>query len=235
MLSFRQTYPRCGLAFLRLFDSNLLRGKSQHASLHLGQRRSQGPLRGRGGAPGTFRIRASQAPGRTAARRRRRRVARQSAQPGRRDARVTVRLVPDDSLLLRERAAARGMPAHRTFLPGRSHLRSLAPLPDRELEALRSAVMQLAAIGRNLNAMTRSALAGGTAAGPTQEHLRLMLRVSEGNARPRQRDHSRNVVGWEAGYARRLIDLDKRSAPSRYRQLRATRTWRPVVTRRSWS
>jgi hypothetical protein len=28
-----------------------------------------------------------------------------------RDARVTVRLVPDDSLLLRERAAARGMPA----------------------------------------------------------------------------------------------------------------------------
>jgi hypothetical protein len=120
-----------------------------------------------------------------------------------RDARVTVRLVPDDSLLLRERAAARGMPAASyvsTLV--RSHLRSLAPLPDRELEALRSAVTQLAAIGRNLNAMARTALAGGTAAGPTQEHLRLMLRVSEA-----MRDHVRelihtNVVSWEAGHAK---------------------------------
>jgi predicted DNA binding CopG/RHH family protein len=123
--------------------------------------------------------------------------------PVARDARMTVRLVPDDSLLLRERAAARGMPAASyvsTLV--RSHLRSLAPLPDRELEALRSAVTQLAAIGRNLNAMTRTALAGGTAAGPTQEHLRLMLRVSEA-----MRDHVKglihaNVVSWEAGYAK---------------------------------
>lgn len=120
-----------------------------------------------------------------------------------RDARVTVRLVPDDRFLLRERASARGMPAASyvsTLL--RSHLRSLAPLPDRELEALRSAVMQLAAIGRNLNAMARTALAGGTAAGPTQEHLRLMLRVCEA-----MRDHVKelihtNVVSWEAGHAK---------------------------------
>jgi hypothetical protein len=125
--------------------------------------------------------------------------------PVARDARVTVRLVPDDSLLLRERAAARGMPAASyvsTLV--RSHLRSLAPLPDRELEALRSAVTQLAAIGRNLNAMARTALAGGTVAGPTQEHLRLMLRVSEA-----MRDHVKglihaNVVSWEAGYAKTL-------------------------------
>jgi mobilization protein NikA len=125
--------------------------------------------------------------------------------PVARDARVSVRLVPDDRLLLRERAAARGMPAASyvsTLV--RSHLRSLAPLPDRELEALRSAVTQLAAIGRNLNAMARTALAGGTAAGPTQEHLRLMLRVSEA-----MRDHVKglihaNVVSWEAGYAKTL-------------------------------
>ena len=125
--------------------------------------------------------------------------------PVARDARLTVRLVPDDRLLLRARAAARGMPAASyvsTLV--RSHLRSLAPLPDRELEALRSAVTQLAAIGRNLNAMARTALAGGTAAGPTQEHLRLMLRVSEA-----MRDHVKglmhaNVVSWEAGYAKTL-------------------------------
>jgi predicted DNA binding CopG/RHH family protein len=120
-----------------------------------------------------------------------------------RDARVTVRLVPDDSLLLRQRAAARGMPAASyvsTLV--RSHLRSLAPLPDRELEALRSAVTQLAAIGRNLNAMARTALAGGTTAGPSQEHLRLMLRLCEG-----MRDHVKglihaNIVSWEAGHAK---------------------------------
>jgi hypothetical protein len=124
--------------------------------------------------------------------------------PVARDARVTVRLVPDDSLLLRERAAARGMPAASyvsTLV--RSHLRSLAPLPDRELEALRSAVTQLAAIGRNLNAMTRTAWAGGTVAGPSQEHLRLMLRLCEG-----MRDHVKglihaNIVSWEAGHAKR--------------------------------
>ena len=123
--------------------------------------------------------------------------------PVTRDARVTVRLIPNDSLLLRERAAARGMPAASyvsTLV--RSHLRSLAPLPDRELEALRSAVTQLAAIGRNLNAMARTALAGGTAAGATQEHLRLMLRVCEG-----MREHVKglmhaNIVSWEAGHAK---------------------------------
>ena len=125
--------------------------------------------------------------------------------PVARGARVTVRLVPDDSLLLRERAAARGMPAASyvsTLV--RSHLRSLAPLPDRELEALRSAVTQLAAIGRNLNAMARTALAGGTTAGPTQEHLRLMLRICEG-----MREHVKglvhaNIVSWEAGHAKTL-------------------------------
>ena len=123
--------------------------------------------------------------------------------PVARDARVTVRLVPDDSLLLRERAATRRMPAA-TYVSMlvRSHLRSLAPLPDRELEALRSAVTQLAAIGRNLNVMARTALAGGTATGPTQEHLRQMLRVCEA-----MRDHVKglvhaNIVSWEAGHAK---------------------------------
>ena len=110
--------------------------------------------------------------------------------PVARDARVTVRLVPDDCLLLRERAAARGMPAASyvsTLV--RSHLRSLTPLPDKELEVLRSAVTQLAVIGRNLNVMARTASAGGTAAGPTQEHLRLMLKVSAA-----MRDHVKGLI-----------------------------------------
>jgi hypothetical protein len=120
-----------------------------------------------------------------------------------RNARVTVRLVSDDSLLLRQRAAARGMPAA-SYVSSlvRSHLRSLAPLPDRELEALRSAVTQLATIGRNLNAMARTTLEGGTTAAPTAEHLRLTLRICEGT-----REHVKglvhaNIVSWEAGHAK---------------------------------
>lgn len=43
--------------------------------------------------------------------------------------------------------------------PMRSHLRALAPLPDRELTALTMAIAELGAIGRNLNRVARVALA----------------------------------------------------------------------------
>jgi hypothetical protein len=124
--------------------------------------------------------------------------------PVARDVRVTVRLVPDDRLLLRERAAARGLPAA-SYVSSlvRSHLRSLASLPDKEFEALRSAVTQLAAIGRNLNAMARTAVAGETTAAPTQARLPQMLRVCEATL-----DHVKglmkaNIVSWEAGYGKK--------------------------------
>jgi hypothetical protein len=73
-----------------------------------------------------------------------------------RDARVTIRLVAEDHALLCERAAARTMPSA-TYISAlvRAHLRQVAPLPDRELDALRSAVRELAALGRNVNVMAR--------------------------------------------------------------------------------
>src|SRR5215469_7106644 len=64
-----------------------------------------------------------------------------------RDARITVRLVPEDRLLLRERAAARGMPAASyvsTLV--RAHLRTLAPLPREELAELRHSIAELKAV-----------------------------------------------------------------------------------------
>src|SRR5690348_11974629 len=53
---------------------------------------------------------------------------------GARGARLYVRLRPEDHLLLRERATARGMPAatYVTMLV-RAHLRMLTPIPDREM------------------------------------------------------------------------------------------------------
>ena len=69
-----------------------------------------------------------------------------------------VKLRPDDRLLLHERAAARGM-ASATYVSVlvRSHLRALAPLPKDELVALKRAVSELGAMGRNLNQIARAA------------------------------------------------------------------------------
>src|SRR5271168_4315027 len=57
-----------------------------------------------------------------------------------RDSRLTVRIRPDDQLLLRERAAARGMAAA-TYVSvlTRAHLRGLTPLPKAEWLALEMA------------------------------------------------------------------------------------------------
>jgi hypothetical protein len=118
-----------------------------------------------------------------------------------RASRLTVRLRPDDQILLRERAAARGM-ASATYVSVlvRSHLRLLAPLPKEELLALKSAVAELGAIGRNLNQIARAANQGGWPDGPGQEEVRIMLRVCG-----RLRDHVKalllaNVRAWEQGH-----------------------------------
>ena len=100
------------------------------------------------------------------------------------------------------RAAARGMPAA-TYVAVlvRSHLRNLAPLPKQELLALKSAVAELGAIGRNLNQIARAMNQGGRAAGPGREELRAMLQV--GGA---LRDHVKallagNAKSWDQGHA----------------------------------
>ena len=123
-----------------------------------------------------------------------------SADP--RDARVTIRLVPEDRALLRERAAARTMPAA-TYVSVlvRSHLRQLAPLPDRELSGLQAAVRELAAVGRNLNTMTRLLQQDARQAVPGRQEVLAMLRICEA-----LRDRIRalikaNLVSWDIGHA----------------------------------
>ena len=121
-----------------------------------------------------------------------------------RDSRLTVRLHPDDRSLLRERAAARGMPAA-TYVSvlTRAHLRALAPLPKEELLALKRTVAELGNIGRNLNQIAYAANRGERVTGPSREDLRAILKVCEG-----LRDHVRsllaaNLKSWEQGYADR--------------------------------
>jgi hypothetical protein len=121
---------------------------------------------------------------------------------GARVSRLSVRIRPDDLMLLCERAAARSMPAA-TYVSvlARSHLRSLSPLPKEELLALRRTVSELGSIGRNLNQIARAANQGERASVPTREDLRAILRVCEG-----LRDHVKgllaaNIKSWEQGYA----------------------------------
>jgi len=116
--------------------------------------------------------------------------------------RLYIRLRPEDRLLLRERAAARGMPAA-TYVSilVRAHLRNLSPLPKNELHALKQSVAELGAIGRNLNQVARAANHGVRVTDPGPEDLQAMLRVCSA-----LRDHVKalikaNVDTWEMGHA----------------------------------
>ena len=116
--------------------------------------------------------------------------------------RLYVRLRPDDRLLLRERASARGMPsATYVSVLVRAHLRNLTPIPKDELVALKRSVAELGAIGRNLNQIARAANGGDRAVGPTREDLRAVIKVCEA-----LRDNVKglvraNVNTWEIGHA----------------------------------
>jgi predicted DNA binding CopG/RHH family protein len=118
--------------------------------------------------------------------------------------RVYVRLSPDDHRLLSERATARGMPAatYASFLL-RSHLRSLTPLPDRELAALTAAVSNLGAMERALDHIAEVANRAGSVEGFRPEIHSGILRAVEA-----LRDHIKNLVrsniaSWESGHATR--------------------------------
>jgi hypothetical protein len=115
--------------------------------------------------------------------------------------RVYVRLRTDDRLLLGARAEARGMPPA-TYLSvlTRSHLRRLAPLPEKEYLALRHSISELGAIGRNINQMARIASRDGRLPGSLRGELRAILAICEG-----MRDHTKallitNLKSWETGH-----------------------------------
>ena len=123
-------------------------------------------------------------------------------EPIARGARLYVRLRPDDQLLLRERATARGMAAatYASVLL-RAHLRNLAPLPKDELIALRRSMAELRAIGRNLNQIARAANQGARVNGPSREDLLAVLRACEGLRVHTKALLQNNIQSWEVGHA----------------------------------
>jgi hypothetical protein len=117
-----------------------------------------------------------------------------------RGARLMIRLHPNDQILLRERAAARGMPpATYISVLTRSHLRSITPLPKDELLAVKRTIGELASIGRNLNQIAHAANQGQLAACPGRHELDEMLRVCGALRDNLKRALKANLKSWEQG------------------------------------
>jgi len=107
-----------------------------------------------------------------------------------REARLYVRLAAEDWRLLKERSTARGLPsATYASLLVRSHLRGAAPLPKAEYLALKQSVLELTAMGRNLNQIARAMNQGGRPTLPGRAEVGAMLKVAEG-----LRDHFRELL-----------------------------------------
>ena len=118
-----------------------------------------------------------------------------------RDSRLTVRIRPDDQMLLRERAAARGMAAA-TYVSvlTRAHLRGLTPLPKAEWLALEKSVSELSRLGRNINQIARAANRGEPVTAPERSDLMYFIKICEG-----LRDHTHgllkaNARAWQQGF-----------------------------------
>jgi hypothetical protein len=126
----------------------------------------------------------------------------QSARNRGRAARLYVRVRREDRLLLHERAMARGM-ASATYLSVllRSHLRALTPIPKDELAALKCAIGELGAVGRNLNQLARAANQGARVVALGRDEFRAMLKICE-PLRSHTKDLIKaNTASWASGYA----------------------------------
>ncbi len=97
-----------------------------------------------------------------------------------RDARVTIRLVAEDRALLRERAAARPVPAapYISYLV-RAHLRGVAPLTERELSALRASVGEFSSFARTLGDLSQQLQRGGHPRPPGQQDVLRLMQICD--------------------------------------------------------
>ena len=115
--------------------------------------------------------------------------------------RISVRLRDDDLLLLRERAQSRELPASTyVSLLVRAHLRAQTPLPTAELAALKRAVAEISAIGRNINQIARAVNQQQWPGGPNRADLLAILRALEALRHHTKALIKTNLESWEAGY-----------------------------------
>jgi predicted transcriptional regulator len=109
---------------------------------------------------------------------------------GRREQRVTVRMTIEDQRLLQERAAGRGITAGAyVAMLVRSHVLGRVPLPRAEHSILRQCVMELTAIGRNLDEIAGALDESGRATLPGRTAVADMMEIAVG-----LRDHFKQLL-----------------------------------------
>lgn len=119
-----------------------------------------------------------------------------------RDSRVCVRFRLEDRKLLTARARARGVPsATYVALLVRSHLHSVAPLPEAELLAVKQAISELRSIGRDLHAMARVISREGGGPQPGQRDVLRLMKVGDVLLDRIKALCVANIKAWETGYA----------------------------------
>jgi hypothetical protein len=117
--------------------------------------------------------------------------------------RVCLRLAPVDRQLLMDRAEARGVrPATYVAVLVRSHLRRLTPLPTAELRVFRTAVLELSAMGRNLNVLLQHMGTEPVSTIPGRQDVIHMLKICTV-----LRDHlhtilKANLESWRVGHGK---------------------------------
>ncbi len=126
--------------------------------------------------------------------------------PGRavRKERMSLRYRHGDGALLEARAKARNMkPASYLSMLVHAHVRSEAPLPNDEVNALKACVAELSAVGRNLNQIARSLnLAGAGEGDAVLVETLSSVRGQVDALRSTVADLVRaNLVSWESGDA----------------------------------
>lgn len=119
-----------------------------------------------------------------------------------RQARLYVRLTRGDRQLLQARSAVRCLaPATYASILLRAHLRTVTPLPEAELRAIRQATRELAAIGCNLNQIAHANHQGRSGVGVSREDLLSLLKACEALHRHIRAYVSTNLASWESGDA----------------------------------
>lgn len=94
----------------------------------------------------------------------------------RRSCRVSVRIRPDDGLLLRERARRHNLSisAYAARLVS-DHVQAQLPLPTAELQALRTSIDEINTLGRDLNDVARALHRRERVHGPTNGELKALF------------------------------------------------------------
>jgi hypothetical protein len=119
-----------------------------------------------------------------------------------RDSRISVRLSPEDRLLVIARAAARGIaPATYISVLTRAHLRQIVALPKDELVTLKRLIGELSALGRNVNQLARVASISGKVQGDPHEVFLATLRIAQGLRDWVKALLKANTESWRIGHA----------------------------------